>query len=72
MRSEDFDDDVSQRLRRLGADTYGIALPGAAAARQRAAQRSRWQIAGIVLAGVSCLGIGIGIDGANAAVPILP
>lgn len=46
------DDDLARRLSSLGDDLGPVRLPGPAAARKRAAQRSRNQVLGSVVAGV--------------------
>ncbi|TDD99969.1 hypothetical protein [Jiangella asiatica] len=53
------DDALSRRLAGLDADLAGVALPGAAAARRRAAQRTRHQVTGGVLAGVAVIAAGV-------------
>lgn len=56
MTGNDFNnnnnDDLSRRLADLGGDLTPVRMPGAAAARKRAAQRSRHQVLGSVAAGV--------------------
>jgi hypothetical protein len=49
---------LTHRLAALEADLAGVALAGPAAARQRAAQRTRRQVTGGVLAGVAAVAIG--------------
>ncbi|PZF85431.1 hypothetical protein [Jiangella anatolica] len=55
----DFDDELRQRLGGLSADLDGVALPGPAAARARAAQRTRHQVTSGVLAGVAAVAAGV-------------
>ncbi len=59
----DFDDELSRQLASLDSDLAPVRMPGAAAARRRAAQRTRHQLVTGVLAGVAV--IGLGIFGAN-------
>lgn len=58
MTYDGFGDDLQRRLRELEPDLFGTRLAGAAAARRRAAQRIRHQVAGTVLAGVAVVAIG--------------
>lgn len=53
------DDRLAWRLASLADDLPGPALPGAAAARRRAAQRSRNQVTGGVLASVALVAVGV-------------
>lgn len=57
----DFDDDLRRRLGGLSADLDGVPLPGPTAARERAARRTRHQVAGTVLAGVAAVAAGVAI-----------
>lgn len=60
--NDNFDDQLSRRLASLNADLAGTKLPGANAARQRAAQRTRHQLTGGLVTGVAVVAIGaIGI-----------
>lgn len=49
----EFDDELRQRLSALDSDAQGARMPGAAAARKRAARRTRNQIATAVVGGVA-------------------
>lgn len=51
-------DQLHQRLSNLASDLDGMGLPGPAAARRRAARRTRHQVAGGLLAGVAVVGAG--------------
>lgn len=57
--SDNLDDSLSRRLSSLESDLAGISLPGPAAARHRAAQRTRHQVTGGVLAGVAAVALGV-------------
>lgn len=57
--TDNFDDQLRHRLDALGADVTGTRMAGPDAARRRAAQRSRNQITGSMLAGVAVLAIGV-------------
>lgn len=57
--ANDFDDRLRERLNALGSDVAGSRLPGPGAARRRAAQRTRNQITGTVLAGVAVVAFGV-------------
>ncbi|NED95028.1 hypothetical protein G1H11_06845 [Phytoactinopolyspora alkaliphila] len=53
--SDNFDDRLRNRLDSLNTDLSGVRLDGPAAARRRAAQRTRNQITGVALAGVAVI-----------------
>lgn len=57
--SDSQDDSLSRRLSSLETDLAGISLPGPGAARRRAAQRTRQQVTGGVLAGVAAVALGV-------------
>ncbi len=57
--SDSHDDSLSRRLSSLESDLAGISLAGPAAARRRAAQRTRHQVTGGVLAGVTAVALGV-------------
>lgn len=57
--SDSNDDSLSRRLSSLESDLAGISLPGPAAARRRAAERTRHQVTGGVLAGVAAVALGV-------------
>ncbi|SDT60262.1 hypothetical protein [Jiangella sp. DSM 45060] len=57
--SDSLDDSLSRRLSSLESDLGGVSLPGPAAARRRAAQRTRNQVTGGVLAGVAAVALGV-------------
>lgn len=57
--SDSHDDSLSRRLSSLESDLAGISLSGPAAARRRAAQRTRHQVTGGVLAGVAAVALGV-------------
>ncbi|MBB5786318.1 hypothetical protein [Jiangella mangrovi] len=57
--SDSLDDSLSRRLSSLETDLAGISLAGPAAARRRAAQRTRHQVTGGVLAGVAAIAAGV-------------
>ncbi|WP_157987882.1 hypothetical protein [Jiangella endophytica] len=57
--SDSHDDSLSRRLSSLDSDLAGISLPGPAAARRRAAQRTRHQVTGGVLASVAAVALGV-------------
>jgi hypothetical protein len=57
--SDSHDDSLSRRLSSLETDLAGISLSGPAAARRRAAQRTRHQVTGGVLAGVAAVALGV-------------
>ncbi|WP_157575118.1 hypothetical protein [Jiangella muralis] len=57
--SDSNDDSLSRRLSSLESDLGGVSLPGPAAARRRAAQRTRNQVTGGVLAGVAAVALGV-------------
>lgn len=57
--SDSHDDSLSRRLSSLETDLAGISLAGPSAARRRAAQRTRHQVTGGVLAGVTAVALGV-------------
>ncbi|NED99523.1 hypothetical protein [Phytoactinopolyspora halotolerans] len=57
--TDNFDNELQQRLNSLSADTTGTHMPGPHAARRRAAQRTRNQITTGALAGIAVLAIGV-------------
>lgn len=57
--ADSLDDGLARRLARLESDLTGVTLPGAAAARRRAAQRTRHQVTSGVLAGVAVIAAGV-------------
>lgn len=57
--SDSHDDSLARRLSSLETDLAGISLAGPSAARRRAAQRTRNQVTGGVLAGVTAVALGV-------------
>ena len=57
--TDGFDDDLNRRLSSLESELHAARMPGAAAARQRAARRTRHQVTGGVLGGVAVIAIGV-------------
>lgn len=55
--------DLEHRLRNLGSDIGGAPLPGPDAARRRARQRTRRQVAGVTLGAVAAAAIGVAVLG---------
>lgn len=56
--TDDFDDELNRHLASLDSDLDRTVLPGASAARRRAAQRTRHQVTGGLLAGVAVVAVG--------------
>lgn len=53
-----FDDELQRSLHGLETDLYAAKMPGASAARKRAAQRTRTKVVGTVLGGVAAVAAG--------------